>query len=138
MKHNRKMIYLAGFLFSMPIALASYINSSFLSSFVGEKFVSIIYVLGSIGSILALLLAPKIFRKIGGYRFLLLVILLDAFSFLMLSVAENIWSAIAMFILGFSMNTLLIFSLDELLEIFSRNSATGKIRGIYLVVCNAA
>lgn len=132
------MIYLAGFLFSMPIALASYINSSFLSSFVGEKFVSIIYVLGSIGSILALLLAPKIFRKIGGYRFLLLVILLDAFSFLMLSVAENIWSAIAMFILGFSMNTLLIFSLDELLEIFSRNSATGKIRGIYLVVCNAA
>ena len=138
MKHNRKMIYLAGFLFSMPIALASYINSSFLSSFVGEKFVSIIYVLGSIGSILALLLAPKIFRKIGGYRFLLLVILLDAFSFLMLSIAENIWSAIAMFILGFSMNTLLIFSLDELLEIFSRNSATGKIRGIYLVVCNAA
>ena len=132
------MIYLAGFLFSMPIALASYINSSFLSSFVGEKFVSIIYVLGSIGSILALLLAPKIFRKIGGYRFLLLVILLDAFSFLMLSIAENIWSAIAMFILGFSMNTLLIFSLDELLEIFSRNSATGKIRGIYLVVCNAA
>jgi len=138
MKHNRKMIYLAGFLFSMPIALASYINSSFLSSFVGEKFISIIYLLGSIGSILALLLAPKIFRKIGGYRFLLLVILLDAFSFFMLSIAENIWSAIAMFILGFSMNTLLIFSLDELLEIFSRNSATGKIRGIYLVVCNAA
>lgn len=132
------MIYLAGFLFSMPIALASYINSSFISSFIGEKFTSLIYVLGSLGSISALLLAPKIFRKIGGYKFLLLVILLDAFSFLILSTTKNAWTAIAMFILGFSMNTLLIFSLDELLEIFSKNSATGRIRGIYLVICNFA
>ena len=138
MSHNRKIIYLAGFLFSTPIALASYINSSFISTFVSEKFVGIIYVLGSIGSILALLLAPKIFRKIGGYKFLLSIILLDALSFLVLSMTNNIWGAIIMFILGFSMNTLLIFSLDELLEIFSKDATTGKTRGIYLVVCNSA
>lgn len=138
MDYKRKIIYLAGFLFSLPIALASYINSSFISNFVSEKFVGIIYILGSIGSILTLLLAPRVFKKIGGYKFLLSIIFLDALSFLLLSITKNVWLAIIVFILGFSMNTLLIFSLDELLEIFSKNSTTGKIRGIYLVVCNLA
>ena len=136
MKHSRKIIYLAGFLFSLPIALASYINSSFIASFVGERFVGIIYVLGSASSIFALLLAPKIFRKIGGYKFLLLIILLDALSFLALSVTKNAWGAVVVFILGFSMNSLIVFSLDELLKIFSKDPAIGKIRGIYLVICN--
>ena len=137
-EHNRKIIYLAGFLFSLPIALASYINSSFISSFVGEKFVGIIYVLGSAFSILALLLAPKIFKKIGGYRFLLLIVFLDALSFLALAWTKNIWSAVFVFILGFSMNTLIVFSLDELLKISSKNPALGATRGTYLILCNLA
>lgn len=138
MDHQRKIIYLAGFLFSLPIALASYINSSFISSFIGEKFVGLIYILGSISSILALLLAPKIFKKIGGYKFLLLIVFLDALSFLTLSFTHNIYSIVVVFILGFSLNTLIIFSLDELLKIFSKDPALGKIRGIYLIVCNLA
>src|SRR3989344_7505565 len=89
MKHDRKIIYLAGFLFSLSVALMSYINSSFLSSFVGEKLVGIIYTIGSIISILALLIAPQIFRKIGGYRFLLLVIGLDALSILSFVLTKN-------------------------------------------------
>jgi MFS family permease len=138
MEHNRKIIYLAGFLFSIPIALAAYINSSFISFFVGEKFVGIIYVLGSIGSILALLSAPKIFKKIGGYKFLLLVIFLNALSFLALALTKNLWSIIFAFVLGFSMNTLIVFSLDEILKIFSKDPAIGKIRGIYLIICSSA
>lgn len=138
MQHNRTTIYLAGFLFSVPIALAAYINSSFISSFVGEKFIGIIYVLGSLCSIIALLIAPKIFRKIGGYKFLLLIILFDALSFLILALTNSTPSIVLMFILGFSMNTLLIFSLDEILKIFSNSSATGKTRGMYLAICNLA
>ena len=138
MKHNRKIIYLAGFLFSLSIALASYINSSFISSFVGEKFVSLVYVLGSLCSILALANAPAIFRKMGGYKFLLLIILLDALSFLTLSLTQNIWYIIFAFIFGFALNTLIVFSLDEILEIFSKNSTTGKIRGVYLALGSSA
>lgn len=138
MKHDRKIIYLAGFLFSTPIALVSYINSSFILSFIGEKMVGLVYILGSIGSILTLFLAPKIFRKVGAYKFLLSAIFLDALSFLILSSTKNAWGVTAMFILGFSMNTLIIFSLDELLKIFSRDAVTGRIRGIYLMLCNLA
>lgn len=138
MKHNRKIIYLAGFLFSLPIAFNSYINSSFLSSFINEQYVGIVYALASLGSILALILAPKIFKKIGGYHFLLFITLFDALSILAFALVQNTLSAILIFITGLSLNTLIIFSLDEILKIFSKDGATGKIRGTYIAICNLA
>ncbi len=138
MQHNRTTIYLAGFLSSLPIALMIYINSSFLSSFIGKEFMGLTFTLASIVSILGLLLAPKIFRKIGGHKFLLLVIALDALSILLCALSENAWVVAIAFVFGFALNTLMFFSLDELLKILSKDSAIGRIRGIYLVVCSLA
>lgn len=138
MQYNKKIIYLAGFLFYIPIALASYINSTFVSQFTGEKFIGIVYAIGSALSIGALLGAPQLLRKIGGYRFLLFMVLLDALSFLGLFLVTNPLAIIVIFILGISLNTLIIFSLDEILKILSDNSATGKTRGAYLALCNVA
>jgi MFS family permease len=135
---DRKIIYLVGFLFSIPIALTAYINSTFLTSFVGEKLVGTIYMLGSVGSILALFTAPVILRKIGGYKFLLLATLVAALSMLALSFVTHALSIFIIFILLTALNTLIIFSLDELLKIFSKESSTGKIRGIYMALCNLA
>ena len=138
MQHNRKIIYLAGFLYSFPFALAAYINSSFISSFTGQKLVGMIYVLGAIGSVLMLFIAPKILSKLGGYKFLLLISFLGALTFGALSIAQNTFSVIILFIFLLSLNTMLIFSLDELLKIFSEDKLTGKIRGIYIVISNLA
>ncbi len=137
-KHNRKIIYFAGFLFSLPIALAAYINSSFISSFVGEKMTGIVYVLGSLGSILSLAFSPKIFQKIGVHKFLLLTIFLDTLTFGILAIAKTQWIVITVFILGLCLNTLVIFALDELLKIFSHDKSTGSIRGAYLSIINTA
>jgi len=104
MINNRKIIYLVGFIFSLTIALPAYINSSFLSSFVNEKFVGIVYTLGSIGSILALLTAPAIWRIIGGYKFLLSITLLNILSLLALILVKNAWSAVIIFIIYFSLS----------------------------------
>lgn len=112
----------------------SYINSSFISSFSSEKFVGIFYALGSIVSILALLIVNKIFRKIGGYRFLLGVTLLNALSILSLSLANNLLQAGIFFVLTFTLNILIFFTLDELLKILSLDSNIGKIRGSYLTL----
>ncbi len=135
---NRKTVYLAGFIFSLTIALTAYINSSFLSSFVNERFVGIVYTLGSISSVLALLMAPKIWRIVGGYKFLLSAIILQALTLLVLILTKNNWIAVIVFIIYFSLNILIFFSLDELLKIFSRDSVTGKIRGAYLSICSLA
>ena len=127
-----------GFLLSLHVALTTYINSSFLSSFINEKSVGVIYIIGSIVSILALLIIPKIFREMGGYKFLLSVTLLNALSLLSLTFIKNEWGAIIIFIFYFALNILIVFSLDEIIKIFSKNSSTGKVRGMYLAVINSA
>jgi MFS family permease len=138
MNNSRKIIYLAGFLFSMPVALMLYINSSFLSTFVSSEVMGLTYALASIASILALLLAPKIFRRLGGHAFLLLVILADALSILFFAFSKNSFWAMLIFIIGFALNSLVSFSLDELLKILSGDSDIGSIRGIYLSVMHVA
>ena len=132
-----KNIFLMGFLLSLHVALTTYINSSFLSSFINEKSVGVIYIIGSIVSILALLIIPKIFREMGGYKFLLSVTLLNALSLLSLTFIKNEWGAIIIFIFYFALNILIVFSLDEIIKIFSKNSSTGKVRGMYLAVINS-
>ncbi len=138
MNHNRKIIYLAGFLFSIPIALMSYINSSFLSLFVGAKSMGITYILASIVSILALLIVPELWRRIGGYKFLLWVIGLDALSILLFALSKNTYVIVLAFIFGFAFNIIIFFSLDELLKIFSKNSKIGGERGAYMAIANLA
>lgn len=138
MKHNRRIIYLAGFLFSIPIALMSYINSSFLSTFVRSEMMGLTYAAASLASILGLLLAPHVLRRMGGYRFLLLVIGLDALTVLTFVLATQAWAVLAAFILGFALNMIIIFTLDELLKIFTKNSGTGGARGAYLALANLA
>jgi len=138
MKHDRKIIYLAGFLASVPVALMSYINSSFLSQFIDTKLVGLVYICGSIFSLLLLFIAPRIFKKLGGYKFLVSMIALDALSILFFALSKSANAAIFSFICGFALNVIVFFSLDELLKIFSRDSSTGGIRGIYLTLCNLA
>ena len=97
-----------------------------------------VYVLGSLGSILALAFSPKIFQKIGVHQFLLLTIFLDTLTFGVLAIASTQWIVITVFILGLCLNTLVIFSLDELLKIFSHDKSTGSIRGAYLSIVSMA
>jgi MFS family permease len=136
MELNRKIIYYAEFLYSIPISFAYFINSSFIASLTNEKFVGIVYALGALTSILALIYASKIFRKLGGYKFLIVVTFLDVLSFLSLALIKNTWILVSAFILGIALNTLIIFSLDEILKIFSQSSVTGRVRGIYIMLSN--
>lgn len=133
-----KNIFLLGFLLSINVALTTYINSSFLSSFAGEKFAGLIFTIGSVASISALLLAPKLLTKIGIYKFLLLISALNALSLLSLALIKSVWGIVPLFILYFSLHVLSIYALDELLKIFSGNSSTGKVRGLYLAVTSFA
>ena len=139
-KDNLKLknIFLLGFLLSLHLAFTSYINSSFLSIFSGEKNIGLIYILSSATSIFFLLLVPGILRKSGGYKFLLWTSGLNVILLLLLATLENAYQIIPIFVFYFTLNTLIVFALDELLEIFSKNSRTGRVRGLYLTVLNLA
>src|SRR3989344_7372901 len=134
MSRRRKIIYAAGFLFSLPIALMSYINSSFLSSFIGENRMGLVYAVASLGAILATLTAPYALKKFGVHKFLVFLIGLDALSVLTFTLSESGSLIVVSFILGMAINTLIVFALDELLKIFSDNAGLGRIRGTYLAI----
>jgi len=95
-------------------------------------------VLGSAVSIFFLLFVPQMLQKVGGYKFLLWSSGLNAILLLLLSTLKTSFQIVPIFIFYFTLNNLIIFALDELLEIFSKNSSTGKIRGLYLTVINSA
>lgn len=133
-----KNIFFLGFLLSLHLAFVSYVSSSFLSTFSGEKNVSLIYVLGSLTSLFVFFFIPRILKSFGEYKFLLWSSGLNAISLLLLSTLKSSAGIIPVFIFYFTLNNLIIFALDELVQIFSKNSSVGKVRGLYLTVINLA
>jgi len=136
MKYNRKIIYLAGFLFSISIALTSYINSSFLKEFVSEYYIGVAYIIASLITILGMLEIQKVLTRIGNRKTTLIFSFLSFLSLLLLAFTHNSFIAIVSFIIFFTTSNLIIATLDMFVEDFSKNSSTGKLRGIYLTIIN--
>ncbi len=138
MKHDRKIIYLAGFLFSVSIALVSYINSSLLETYIQRDYVGLIYIIASIIAIIGLLKMPKILTYFGNRQAILLSCLLLFLSLIALAFGNNAFIIIFAFILYFVSVGLVVASLDIFIEDFSKNSNVGSLRGFYLTIVNLA
>src|SRR5574338_434966 len=135
---NRKIIYLAGFLFSIPVALTSYINSSFLEVFVSTFSVSATYIFASFLSIILMLRVPSILTAYGNRRTILFFSFLTFLAFMGLATASTAWVVIGAFILYVAASTLVFTSLDIFMEDFSERRGTGGVRGLYLMFLNGA
>ena len=132
------IIYILGFLFALHATLPIYINSSFLSSISIEKFVGIIYSVGSIATILCFFAVPSILRKFGGQRTAIAFILLEFFSMAALAFLKSPALLIFFFIASLVAIAIIGFIIDLFLENVSSDSKTGKVRGIFLTSVNIA
>ena len=132
------VIYVLGFLFALHATLPIYINSSFLSSISIEKFVGIIYSVGSIATILCFFAVPSILRKFGGQRTAIAFILLEFLSMAALAFLKSPALLIFFFITSLVAIAIIGFIIDLFLENVSSDSKTGKIRGIFLTSVNIA
>lgn len=137
-RHHRKIIYLAGFLFSIPLALTSYINSSFLETFLNARYVGVVYMIAATITIIAMLGMHKILTRFGNRRTTLALSLVMSFSFVLLGSSQSASLAILGFILYFLTTNFIIASLDIFMEDFSENASIGEFRGFYLMVVNSA
>jgi len=138
MKKERIIIYLAGFLFSIPIALTSYINSSFLGTYINEYYIGFLYIISSTITIWALLKIPKLLNKIGNRKSSLYFSLATFLSLILLAFGNKSFIIIPAFIIYFIFSNILIASLDIFIEESSKKSSIGKFRGLYLMVINFA
>lgn len=133
---NKKIIFLAGFLFAIPLALTSYINSSFLEGYLGEYFVGVVYIVASIIAILGLLEMPRLLTRLGNRNTSVLFTLAGFFSLLSLALCHNPAVIVLGIVVYFISTDFLIASLDIFIEDLSKGANIGKFRGVYLMIIN--
>jgi MFS family permease len=135
---DRKIIYLAGFLFAFPLALTSYISSSFLSGYINESYVGIIYIVASVITIWGMAEMPKVLTRWGDRKTTLYFSILTLVALLVLAFGNKSFLIIGAFILFFIASTIVGTTLDIFLEDFSTETLVGRFRGFYISVIYVA
>jgi predicted MFS family arabinose efflux permease len=135
MKKHIRCIFLASFFFSLHLALLAYVNSSMLSSVVSTTAVGITYTVASVLSLILVSSAPDIIRRVGALWYIGISLVLSAGLLYLISTQRGV-SIIPLFILYFSLNSVILYGLDIFLEHYSTESNTGNIRGAYLTLGN--
>src|SRR3990167_7281770 len=140
------------FFFSAQVSLTIYIDSSYLSSAIAntpsmaasqlwnnpEHMVGTIYTFASLITLLALLYAPRVLRKMGNYRWSLSILILHILLLLGLALSDSGFLIIPLFIVEAAIISVLYFNLDVFLEQYSRDKETGVIRGLFLMIGSIA
>ncbi len=132
------VLYTIGFIFTFCIAVPSYISSSFLSHLIGEKYLGLVYVIGSFFIVLIFLVIPRFLRRYGNYKITIVFSIINLLTLSFLTFFNNIYLLVASFIVTGASAAMLGFCLDIFIEHDSSNSATGNIRGVYLTWLNIA
>ncbi len=136
--HLLRRVYITSFIFSFNLALTAYINSSFISNYIHESRIGLIFSIAAFVTFIGLQYLPHILEAIGNRDLALSLLFLAMFSLFMLVVGKNPIVVTGFFILYIASNNLMVYSLDIFVEHFSQNSSTGKARGLYLMITNLA
>lgn len=131
-----KPVYIGLFFLAFHYYLIVYINSNFLAQFMSEAAVGFIYIAGSVASLGSLMWGPKLLKKIGCRRLAVYASVAEVLSLGSLAIASDFETASAAFILQHITNPIILFCLDVFLESMTRNSQSGRVRGIYLTILN--
>ncbi len=135
-KINR--MYILSFLFTLHIALSAYVNSTFLSGIVSEKFVGILYTLSSLATLLLLSKSSNILKYFGNKRLTLWLLLANMLSLFGMITSKNPYIISTAFVVFVSTNTQILFCIDIFIEHFGNKKTIGKNRGLYLTIINLA
>lgn len=131
-------LYVLIFIFSFSSSIPAYINSSFLTSMTNGNLVGIIYSVGSVLSLTALISVPRFLKRYGNYKVTVFIAIAYFLDLLGLAFIPNTYLVIFCFVISGSMATIIYFNLDVFLEHNSSDAKTGRIRSVYLTCLNFA
>lgn len=136
-KHLRHWVYLGSFTFSLHIALSAYINSSYISSLVGEKWVGLFFIIASFLSIILFFNIPAVLKKHSFQNVILWLTVIGFFlSGSLFFITSPIFFIIPVLTFFYVAGHLLKYVLDLYLESLSDDADTGGIRGAILTAIN--
>lgn len=121
---------------SVSLALISYFLSSYLRTLVGPAYVGWVFPLAYLITFGVIAAFPKIIARFGAVHSFLLILGLNIVSLLFLAFGGQNNFTVFMFVLFLSANAVVWVNYDVLLEMFSRDSQTGRIRTLGLTLMN--
>jgi len=141
MKHKEHLDYdkvrvvtFLGLLFSLSVTLLVYVSSTYYQEALGSENVGIFYFISSAALLFALLNFHKVVSRFGRARTLLFFLLFQIALFFTLSFLPVSLFGAALLV-AYSIATGVIWALwDMVLEAYSVDSASGRIRGMFLSV----
>ncbi len=133
-----KRLYILAFIFTLHIALSGYVNSTYLSEFINENYVGLLYTAGSLVTLIAFSYSSEILAKIGDRKAIILGVLINFITLLVLGFAKTPILIIGAFIAFMVTNSIIMLLLDVFFEHLEDGKTIGNMRGIYLSVTNLA
>lgn len=132
-------IYITNLLISFHYFFVVYVNSSFISEFIDERFIGYLYIFGSILSVLLFVHFISLLRCFGNVRLTILLLSLEAVALGMLAVFDVVWILLISFTIHLIVSPMLFLNLDIFLEKGIKEEAiTGSARGLFLTMLNIA
>lgn len=116
----------------------AYINSTYLSKFVNERELSLLFAASSILAIFCMLNVPKVIKRLGNVFTIVLLAILNIIALLPLIFSETVGLILAAFVCYYALSLLIRYALDVYLENLSEDKNTGLIRGVYMTFYNLA
>lgn len=135
-KPQLAIFYIIGLVVSFSSALPAYVNSNFISEFVDLKFVSLFFIAANLVTLFLILSFPETIKKLGKFKTFKLLLFFYSLSLFFFSLANSALSSLMGIIFFTAFLNLALIKLDIFIEAFTKNADTGKVRAIYLTVCN--
>ncbi len=135
-KKNLNVLYFLAFILAISTALPAYIQSNFLKQFVSLSILSLFFIIANVVTIVAISIFPKLIKKLNNYFLTKVTLLIYGASLLGLTISNNSSAVLINIILYIVSSNLLWINMDILVESFSANNITGKIRALYFTFMN--
>lgn len=131
-------MYIVSFFFTLHIALSAYVNSTFLTGIISEKYVGSLYVISYVIALLMITKSSGILKHFGNKRLIMWLLLINMASLVGLIISPSRYVIASSFIAFTSTNSLIYLCLDIFIEQFENKEKIGKSRGFYLTITNIA
>ncbi len=136
LKPQLTILYLVGLIVSFSSALPAYVNSNFISQFTDISFVSLFFVIANLATLLFILAFPQTIKRFGNHNTFKLLLFLYSASLFFFAVANSAITALIGIAFFTAFLNLVFIKLDLFIEVFTKNVDTGKVRALYLTICN--
>lgn len=138
--YNRKKVWLVSslaFALGFLDAFLIYILSSYFSQLTGDNNVGVFYLIAYSGVLFSLFYLQPLIRMIGKARALYLCLGITVLASVFLTRMDVSWLAVGLVLIFIIATNITWVVLDILLEGFSKDRMSGRIRGLHLTIMNA-